>query len=465
MPRKRAEEDVPIIDVVDRLDDAAIRRLLVTAAESHDDVARAVRLAGADDADRLAVLVAAVDDRLRTRRHLDYWASTEWARDAAPVVDALAAEVDDRPSAELVGLLQRAAAHLVKVILRADDSNGMIGGLAADVLELHRRACAAGVAEPLGLAKWMVRFAFEDQDFFPIDPVAYASALGDVGLSVYRRDVAKLSEPRNEVEDHPPVLRDPYGGFPSFAARYTVERLAVLDHDVDRIVELLGGELSSPYHFFRVAEAMVEIDRVDDALAWARRGITETSGWQVAKLYDLSAAILAERGELVSVLDLRREQHSRMASALTYSVLQGAADQVGVWAAEIGGARDVLGKVDKSGLVDVLLAAGESDAAWSLATSDASWKPGADRWRRLAEAREPIDPAGALRVYIRLTEDALVDADRRNYQQAVKYLKAARSAAIAAGLTDEFIEYLVALREQNRRRPTLMQLLDKAKLP
>ena len=465
MAGKRGHDEPPIIDVVERLDEAVVRRLLVAAAESHEDVLRATRLAAADDGDRLIVLRAAVDDRLRTRRHLDYWASSAWARDAAPVVDALAAETDGRPSSELVGLLQRAAEHLVKVILRADDSNGMIGGLAADVLDLHRRACATGVAEPLGLAKWMVRFAFEDQDFFTIDPVAYAPALGDAGLVVYRREVAKRSEPRNDIEERSPMLRDLYAGFPSFAAKYAAERLAVLDHDVDRIVELLGGDLSSPHQFTRVAEAMVEIDRGDDALEWARRGIAETSGWQVAKLYDLSAQILDERGALVSVLDLRREQHRRLPSASSYSVLRRAAEQVGVWATEVDDARDVLGKFDQGGLVDVLLAEGESDAAWSLATSDASWQPGADRLRRLAEAREPTDPAGALGVYLRLTEDALVDADRRNYQQAVKYLKAARRAASAAGLAEEFIEYLTALREQHRRRPTLIQLLDKAKLP
>lgn len=51
---------------------------------------RAVRPAAAGDGERLAVLKAVVDDGLRTRRHLDYWGSSAWARDAAPVVDALA---------------------------------------------------------------------------------------------------------------------------------------------------------------------------------------------------------------------------------------------------------------------------------------------------------------------------------------------------------------------------------------
>src|SRR3954452_5275533 len=260
------------------------------AGKRPDDVAEADRLAAVDGVDRLVVLRAAVDDCLRTRRYLDYWGSSSWASDAAPAVNALADEVAKNPSRELVMLLQRAAGHLVKVLLRADDSNGMIGGLVSDVLGLHRQACAAGVAEPRALAKWIVKFSFEDQDFFNIDPVVYADALGDDGLIVYRREVAKRSEPVEEPVDRSPMLRAAYGGIPTFAAKYAAERLAVLDRDVDRIVALFGGDLTSPYHFANVVEAMVEIGRLDDALGWARRGIAESSGWQVAKLYDQAAA-------------------------------------------------------------------------------------------------------------------------------------------------------------------------------
>jgi len=150
MTRQRADDDERVEVLVAGLDDQVVRGLLVEAAELHEDVLRTVRLAGAVDGDRLTLLKMAVDGSLRTRRHLDYWGSSAWALDAAPVVDALAEEVTTAPSAELVALLQRAVGHLVKVIRRADDSNGMIGDLCSQVLELHRQACAAGVADPNG---------------------------------------------------------------------------------------------------------------------------------------------------------------------------------------------------------------------------------------------------------------------------------------------------------------------------
>ena len=96
----------------------------------------------------LTPLRAAVDSSLRTRRFLDYWESSEWAREASPVVDAIGDQLAVSPSAELLELIERAIGHMVKAILRADDSNGEIGGLVAALLEFHVLACDAGSPIP-----------------------------------------------------------------------------------------------------------------------------------------------------------------------------------------------------------------------------------------------------------------------------------------------------------------------------
>ncbi len=463
MPVQGSDEDEPIDEVVARLDAQVARRLLVSAAEWHEDVMRAVRLAAAGESERLAVLKAAVDDGLRTRRNLDYWGSSAWARDAAPVVDSLAEEVAAAPSSDLVVLLQRAAGHLVKVILRADDSNGTIGDLCRGVLDLHRRVCATGVADPQKLAKWMVRFAFEDQDFFEIDPVAYTNALGDKGLAVYRREVAKRSDPADVSDGRSETLRDFYGGFPSFAAKYAAERLAILDRDADRLIELLGGDLSFPHQFQRVAEAMVELGEADDALRWARRGIAETSGWHVAKLYDLAADLVTDADDLGRVVELRRHHHERMPSSSTYAKLRAAAGAVDSWVIEVAYARAVLAERDPAGYIDALLADGEADEAWVAATAGGH-EIQASQWLSLAEARQPTVPGDAMAVYLRLADEVLVRADKRAYRDAVRRLKVARRVATAADRASDFTEHLGGLRERDRRRPSFMAMLDKAGL-
>lgn len=463
MVRRTAAGELSVEEAVGRLDEGTVRRLLVEAAESSEDVSRAVRLAATDDQDRLAVLRAAVDSGLRTRRHLDYRGASSWASDAAPVVDALAAEVAQRPSAELVVLLQRAVDHVVKVILRADDSSGMIGQLVRDLLESHQTLCAAGVAEPRALATWMVKFSFDDQDFFEIDPVAYVDALGDNGLTVYRDEVAQRSAPDRVPEDRSPTLRAHYGAFPSFAAKYAAERLAIIDGDTERLVELLGGDLSSPHQFTRVAGAMIELGRPADALAWARRGIAETTGWQIAKLYDLAAGLVGDTGDVDGVVELRRHHHERVPSSSTYAQLQAAARATGTWDAEIVAARAALSAHDTPGLIDALLADGDTDEAWRTATTT-DQPLMSSQWQRLAEAREPTQPHQAMEVYLRLADEALGQADKRAYRAAVRHLQAARRAATAADRTPEFDEHLATLREQHRRRPTLIALLDKARL-
>ena len=208
------------------------------------------------------------------------------------------------------------------------------------------------------------------------------------------------------------------------------------------------------------AEAMLELERSDDALAWAQRGIEATSGWQVKHLYDIAAGVHEANGDQTAVLDVRLDHHQNMPSTSTYDLLRDAASAVGSWDAHVSSAREVLGRRDRGSLVDVLLTDGETEAAWSLAAEDGD-DLGNDRLVRLAQAYEDVDPAASVGVYVRVVESILETTDRRAYQAAVKQLKNAKRAAVAAGLADEHHAYLVGLREEHRRRPTLAAMLDK----
>lgn len=436
----------PVAEIVAQFDREDLVRLLVSAADWHVDVERSVRMAAARAAGDLRELKAEVDRALRTRRFLGYRDSAEWARAARPVVEQLGAAAREAPSAALVELLQRAIAHVVKTIMRADDSSGLIGDVARDLLEAHAVACDAGVADPVKLAAWMFRFRFKDQDFFEADPVRYRKALGDQGVAAFRHAVAG------------------YEGAETFAVRHARERLAVLDGDVDRIVELLGGDLASPHRFRAVAEAMVEIDRDDLALAWAQRGIAETEGWQIAYLYDLACEVHERRGEPLEVLQVRRAQHERLPSSSTYAALRRSAEAVDAWEIERDAARSRLAEHDRRGLVDALLADGDDEQAWQAATRMPSDEVGDELWLRLADARGATDPADALAVYERLTDAVLLTTGRRAYASAIRILKRARSAADAADTPEAFAATVTRLREAHRRRPTFIAMLDKAQM-
>lgn len=446
MPRRaaRAESEAPVELLIAGLTADELREVVSAVVDRHADVERQVRLIAARGTGGLAQLRSEVDRGLRTRRFLDYGESAGWARAAQPIVAELENAVEAAPSHELVELLQRAIGHVVKVIMHADDSDGLIGDLARELLTLHARACDAGVADPVELAAWMVRFGFDDQDFFEIDPVRYASALGEAGLPAYRDAV----DARRDGD--------------SLAFRYARERLAILDRDIDGLVKLLGGDLTTPYQFIRVAEAMRELGLDDDALTWAKRGIAETSGWQVAKLYDLACDV--QRGEPLEVLALRRAHHERMPSSSTYRALRAAAESLDAWPLERDAARATLQRADTRAFVDALLSDDDLEIAWSAALAAPRDAIGSDLWLRLAERRERDRPADALAVYRRIADEVLEQADRRAYRSAARILQRARTAAQAAGELDAFADYVTNVRERYRRRPTLIAIFDKAGL-
>jgi hypothetical protein len=436
-----------LVDLLAVLEVAELRQILAWAADWHEDVDRKVRLRAARAVGDLSALRELVDRGLRTRRFLDWRAGQEWARNARPIVAELEAAAERSPSRELVELLQRAIGHLVKVLqTKADDSSGLIGDLARDLLSAHARACDAGVADPVKLAAWIVRFRFRDQDFFEADPVRYRQALGERGLAALRHAIA--AEPDRD----------------GFAALWFQERLAVLDGDTEQIVALLGGDLTQPYQYIRLAEAMAELGRDDDVLRWCREGTERTSGWQTAQLYDLACDVLTRRGEALEVLSLRRGQHERAPTSSTYAQLRAAADALDAWPTERDAAIQAIRRRDIGELVDALLAEGDIDSAWQTSTHDNDTELGLHRWVRLAEARAATHPADALPIYWRAVEDALQTADRRNYAQAVRLLARAKTAAAAAGQDAAFNARLDTLREQQRRRPTLIAMLNKARL-
>lgn len=388
-----------------------------------------------------------MDRGLRTRRFLGYRETSEWARSARPIVEELRSVAAASPSSDLVVLVERAVGHVVKVITHADDSNRTIGDLARELLEVHAEACDAGVADPVKLAAWMVRFSCDDQDFFEVDPVRYAGALGEVGLPAYRRAIEQREE-----------------GARVFAVRYARERLAVLDGDEETIIMLLGGDLSATHQFIRVCEAMAELGRDEEVLLWAERGVVETDGWQVASLYDLACGVHERRSALPEVLRLRRAQHEAMASGGTYTLLRRAAEALHAWDTERDAARLALRERDLGGLVDALLGEGDVEQAWEVAHEDPDWDPGLQRRLRLAEAREARQPEQALPWYMLAVDEILLETGRTAYARAIPVLKHARRAAEAAGQSDWFVSRIAQLREQHRRRPTLIAMLDKAGL-
>jgi hypothetical protein len=111
----------------------------------------------------VTALADAVLPLIRTRADVWRWniADAHGARMHEAVAILRQAAEDDDP-AEVFAVTQRAIASALKVIMRADDSSGIIGDACYDLLELHPVMAARSRPAPTKLVDWMVKFQFVD---------------------------------------------------------------------------------------------------------------------------------------------------------------------------------------------------------------------------------------------------------------------------------------------------------------
>jgi hypothetical protein len=144
------------------------------------------------------------------------------------------------------------------VIARADDSSGIIGDACRRLLALHPIAAASAKVAPAKLVDWMMKFQFEgDVDYLELDPVAYASRLGQTGMDTYRN---RLEMVRASVGTEP-AGSDRWAG-PFRHERWVLDwngrRLAVLDRDVDAIIRTHARDRKIAAWLHDTAEACEE---------------------------------------------------------------------------------------------------------------------------------------------------------------------------------------------------------------
>jgi hypothetical protein len=342
---------------------------VLRAAERDDLLRRELQFAAATTAGDLAAIRDLVDRTLSTRRYLDYWAAMRWAEEARPTVETLRCLATSSSTAsEAVAVIERAVKKAITVLGRADDSSGLPGGVVDQLLDAHAVAARVGRPDARKLARWLVKFACDDQDWFNPDVVNYVDALGARGLSAYRTELER------RLADNPD----------GFGVTHALERLAVATQDSETVVGLLGGDLSSMYQYLRVAEAMVEMGRDADALEWARRGLQTGGGaWMhERKLREIAATLLDKRGDVDCAADVLREGLARGPALDAFGMLRSFARRYGRWEEEREAALAAVRRQSHEDFVDALLSEGDTEAAWDAAQTEGAR---ASTWQRLAK--------------------------------------------------------------------------------
>ncbi|MDQ2588837.1 hypothetical protein CKY47_33815 [Saccharothrix yanglingensis] len=169
---------------------------------------------------------------------------------------------------------QELAELLVDAVPRHRPHRARLTELVDRVVDLHAVACADDPAAPEELARWLLHLQTGFAEPPEVRLAPYAAALGAEGLERYRSWVVERFE------------RLPVIGF-GRTGRYDRERWALLrvveelaEHtgDVDLQVLVLTRDLSSGWHYLRVATVLRDAGRSEEAVEWVERGVVATRG-------------------------------------------------------------------------------------------------------------------------------------------------------------------------------------------
>jgi hypothetical protein len=365
--------------------------------------------------------------------------------------------------------VEKAITAAVRVVLRADDSSGIIGDAIRDLLELHTRVAAQARPPASKLATWLIKFQFDGtQDFFSIDVADYATALGPDGLALYRANLAEIAAGLGpEPADSGGRLADPQAWQQAAHVRHTrfllednVRRLAVVDRDVDAIIATHARDRRVAAWLHQTAQALAEIGEVDLAIDWAKQAADFDGGHQSLAAAGYWCELLAQYRPEAEVA-ARLEVFRRWPTSSTAERLRRAAGQA--WPDHRDEVLDTVARTPRDAVVFALHHLDDVDLAWTLAHN--LGLNDARTWSELADAYEQIDPLGLLPVLRDLVVADLREADARGYRQAARRLRRMRKLAAGTDRAAEVDHQIRALRTEHSRRPRLQREFNQAGLP
>ncbi len=381
-------------------------------------------------------------------------------REMHHALDILEEAAETGDPKEVFAVTQKAIASAMHVIAKADDSYGIIGDACARLLELHPKVAAYASVSAASLVSWMIKFQFDGVvDYFTLDPVDYAPALGEQGMARYRKELVA----RESALGPRPKEGERWSSGHShawFVIEWNEKRLAVLDRDIDAIITTHVGDRRVAAWFEDTARALAEIDEFDLAIDWAQQAMDFDDDHQslLASRY-LCELLAAHRpGELIPA---RLTAFRRWPSATTATGLHATAGAN--WRDYEQEVMYILAANPRESVQFVLDILKDTPRAWEIAhtlelTDDHTWA-------NVAEAYEKVDPLAVLPVYTRLIEKELTVSAPKRYRTAVWYLDRMRTLTAGTSELTTVDSYIANLRYENRHRPRLQQEFDRAGLP
>lgn len=413
-----------------------------------------------------------IDRATRTGGFIDYDGAggfAEGVREAIEPLRELLAE-DSAHAGAAIDLTEHALERVEDAMESADDSNGEIGALLAELQELHLEACRVAKPDPEELARRLFEWEMADHwDVFYNAAETYAELLGETGLATYRR----LAEAA--WQKLPALSAGDERSFDSGRFRLTniMEALARTTGDLEALVTVKAKDLSHAYNYLQIAELFHSAKQPDSALDWAERGLKAFPRDTDPRLLVFVADGYHRRRRHDDALALVWRIFDAHPSLENFQLLKKHAALADAWPAwreralvRLGttpkianrhgaGFDHVFSAGNRATLIRIFLWEKDVDAAWREAQAGSCPD---DLWHELAAAREATRPADTLPVYLRLAENCIGRANKPAYEEAVRLLRKAKKLFLALDRPADWDAALARLRGAHKAKRNFIAL-------
>ncbi|RQR34749.1 SWIM zinc finger domain-containing protein [Burkholderia sp. Bp9142] len=477
--RKRKTHAELIRDHLETLDEHALRRWLLDAAERdrslRDRLLFDARAARADD---ITNLRAAVRQMARVSRPLGWDEAHVFGEQLFELADTLRRRLAGPHAAQVAELAELAIADAEASLEQIDDSDGSVAPGIGELAALHLDACLRTRPDPVKLADRLFRLQAAGQwDTFRDVLPAYAAVLGDAGLGRYRE---RVEESWAVLPARPLNERDGYAhDVVRHNLEHAMESLAKHDGDVDALIRIWSTDLSASYRYAQIAELCAEHGRFDEGLAWAERGMRDMNDRHDDRLlgfcidehvrrrdYDRADELAWRRFAYHPTVEAFRalmkvakatKRYDAVRERAIGHLLSLARKREGP--AQPGGAARHWEPSPRTELVKLLLAEKNDAAAWDAFLGGPIE---AGVWPTLAAARAKTHPEDAIALYRRYLPFALDHgAGNARYDEAFNVVRDIRALRAAHRQHAAFDVELEEIRKTYRAKRNFIKLLAK----
>jgi hypothetical protein len=192
------------------------------------------------------------------------------ANDVLRTLDAFAAAYP----AEIGPLYQLAVTHLTAPDYngQSDENLAVIGDAVTRAVKGVIAASRAKPPEPVEFVQWLTDAQIKNSRFPDLAFGQFVEILGDEGLASYWKQLSDLARSAANSQREGAQARR--------RAIFRLRETYLIDmvKDVDRLVDLYAEDLSERGRYVKIGEVLRAAGRLDEAIAWLRRGLAEGPG-------------------------------------------------------------------------------------------------------------------------------------------------------------------------------------------